>query len=224
MPTERHSPPRVAPAALAEMIDPARSALLVVDVQEDFASPTGAMARMGADLSGVNAVVGRIAELIEAARGAGATVAFTQVMTSAATDSKALKLLNARRGRSPDALEICRQGERGSAYHRVSPRPGEIQATKRLFNAFHGTRLDEDLRERGVGTLVVAGLTTNCCVDATCRDAFHRDFNVLVVSDATDAYGGETQTNALVALSENCALITDTAAVLATWNPRPRGS
>jgi nicotinamidase-related amidase len=212
--------PRVEPAALTGMIDPAQTALVVIDVQEDFVGPTGAMARIGVDMSGVAPALDRIVRLIAAARAAGATIAFARVVSSPDTDSTALKLLNARKGRPPQAIAICREDQTGSAYYRVSPQPGDIEAPKRLFNTFHGTSFDAQLRARGVDTLVVVGFTTDCCVDSTCRDAFHRDYNVFVVSDATDAYAADLHVGALKALQKNCALVTDTASVLAAWGAR----
>jgi nicotinamidase-related amidase len=207
---------------LADMIKPARSALVVIDVQADFASPSGAMARMGRNLSGVDAALDNVEALIAAARRSGVCVAFARVITRPETDSAALKNLNARKGLAPSALEICREGDRGSDYYRVAPLLGEIEVSKRLFSAFHGTALDSRLRERGVDTLVLVGLTTNCCVDATARDAFHLNYNLFVVSDATSAYGEETQHQALVALAQNCGMIVETALVQSSWN-RPRG-
>src|SRR5258706_9955255 len=118
--------PHVPPDALTEMLQPRRSALLVVDVQEDFAGPRGAMARAGADMSGVEPALDRIIALIAAARGAGAQVAFARVSTSRQTDSAALKRLNARRGDDQDSIALCREGQAGSAYYRVTPRPGDI--------------------------------------------------------------------------------------------------
>jgi biuret amidohydrolase len=203
---------------LAEMIDPARSALVVIDVQADFASPEGAMARMGADLGGVEVVLDNVETLIAAARQAGACVAFARVITSPQTDSVALKNFNARKGLAPSALEICRAGDRGSDYYRVAPVPGEIEVSKLLFSAFHGADLDQRLREREVDTLILVGLTTNCCVDATARDAFHRDYNVFVVSDATAAYGEAAQRQALDALAQTCGLIVETADVRSSWS------
>jgi len=201
----------------AEMIDPARSALVVIDVQTDFASPSGAMARMGADLSGVEGVLDNVETLIAAARQAGVCMAFARVVTSPQTDSAALKNLNARKGLAPSALDICREGDRGSDYYRVAPLAGEIEVSKRLFSAFHGADLDQRLRERKVDTLILVGLTTNCCIDATARDAFHRNYNVFVVSDATAAYGEEAQRQALDALAQNCGLIVETAQVQSSW-------
>jgi biuret amidohydrolase len=202
---------------LAVMIDPARSALVVIDVQADFASPGGAMARMGADLSGVETALDNVETLIAAARGSGVCVAFARVVTSPQTDSTALKTLNARKGLSPSALDICREGDRGSDYYRVAPLPGEIEVSKPLFSAFHGADLDARLHERGVDTLILVGLTTNCCVDATARHGFHLNYNVFVVADATVAYGEETQHQALAALAQNCALIVESAEVSSSW-------
>jgi nicotinamidase-related amidase len=203
---------------LAEMIDPARSALVVIDVQRDFASADGAMARIGADLSGVEAALDNVETLIAAARRAKVCVAFARVITSPRTDSTALKNFNARKGLAPSALDICREGGRGSDYYRVCPLPGEIEVSKLLFSAFRGADLDQRLREREVDTLILVGLTTNCCVDATARDAFHLDYNVFVVSDATAAYGEAAQRQALDALAQNCGLIVETADVLSSWS------
>jgi biuret amidohydrolase len=207
---------------LAEMIDPARTALIVIDVQADFASPSGAMAKMGVDLRGVEVVLDNVETLIAAARGSGVCVAFARVITSPQTDSTALKNLNARKGFAPSALDLCREGDQGSDYYRVAPLPGEIEASKRLFSAFHGADLDQRLRARNVDTLILVGLTTNCCVDATARDAFHLNFNVFVVSDATTAYGEETQRQALAALAQNCALIVESAEVRLSWRRAAR--
>jgi nicotinamidase-related amidase len=213
----------VAASELAAMIDPVRSALLLVDVQVDFASPAGAMARVGADLSGAPAVMERIAELVASARRAGACVAFAKLVTRPQTDSGALKRLNARKGHAPEAIALCREGEAGSGYYQVSPLPGDVEAQKRLYDAFHDTNLEAQLRERRIDTLVVAGFTTHCCVESTCRAAFHRDFNVFVVSDATGAYDSQRHYAALHALRETCALVTDTASVVSAWRQAGAG-
>jgi nicotinamidase-related amidase len=209
--------PLVAPDALAAMIPPSRTALLVIDVQRDFAAPDGAVARGGADMSGVPPALERIEALVGLARRAGATLAFARVLTRPDTDSAALKLLNARKGLDADEIAICREGELGAEPWLVAAEPGEIAVAKRLYNAFYGTDLEIQLRERDVENLVVVGFATHCCVDATCRDAFHRDFNVFVVSDATDAYDEYARRATLMALCESCALITDADAVTAAW-------
>jgi nicotinamidase-related amidase len=211
--------PHVAPAELAGMIPPPRTALLVIDAQVDFASPNGALARAGADLSGMPPALAWIDSVIAAARAAGAPVAFARVMTTPGSDPPALLRLNARKGAAHDALAVCREGEPGSDYYGVTPHPGDIEVSKRLYNAFHDTDLEAQLRQRGVETLLVAGFATHCCVDATVRDAFHRGFDVFVISDATAAYAADTHWATLAALRESCALIVDSESALGAWAP-----
>ena len=208
--------PHVDPAALAGMIDPTTTALVVIDIQRDFAAPDGLIGRHGAPMAAAEAAVDRIEELIATARSAGVTLAFMRVVTSPDTDSEALKALYARKGR-PGGHAICRTEDGGADYHRVQPEPGDIEIAKTLYDSFHGTDLEQQLRERGVETLVITGLSTDCCVDATTRAAFHRNFHVFVVSDACAAYDPAMHAGALAALEKNCALLTTSDAVAATW-------
>ena len=70
----------------------------------------------------------------------------------------------------------------------MSPNPGESVIEKRVNSCFIGTTLEGDLRRRGLGTLVIAGLTTNHCVSTTSRMAGNLGFTVWVVSDATATF------------------------------------
>jgi len=217
MPLDVVLDPAVDPALLPAMIVPARTALLIIDVQEDFVSPAGAAGRWGVDLGVFAAPIGRIQALIAAARAAGVTAVFVRVVTRAETDCDALKNLHARKGRPPAAVAICRAGTTGADYYRISPQAGDWEIEKPLYSSFVGTDLDERLRAAGIGTLVVAGFTSDCCVDCTVRDAFHRNYDVFVVADACAAYEESLHIGALDALSKNCAMLTETAAVLAAW-------
>lgn len=210
-------PPRVAASDLAAMLPPARTALIVVDVQTDFASPQGALGRIGVDLSAVPPALARIHALIAAARRVGATIAFMRVVTRPETDSNALKTLMVRKG-MPGGEAICRAGDGGADYYEVTPEPGDIEIEKLLFNSFHGTDLDAELRARGIENLVMTGFSTDCCVDQTARAAFHLDYHVFVVADATAAYDAELQSGALTMLYKNCALLVASDAVLAAWS------
>jgi nicotinamidase-related amidase len=210
--------PHVAAQDLAAMLpDPAKTALVVVDIQVDFAAPSGLLGRVGVDLSPAEAAIDRIEALISAARTVGVTVAFMRVVTSAESDSGALKRLMARRGKSGDEA-ICRVADGGADYYRVTPELGDIEIEKLLYDSFHGTDLDAQLRGRGIETLVMTGLSTDCCVDQTARTAFHNDYDVFIVSDATAAYEPGLHARSLDVLQKNCVLLTTTAAVLATWD------
>ncbi len=213
--------PHVAAADVAAMVPPATSALIVVDVQTDFAAPFGLIGRHGADMSTVEPAIDRIETLIDAARTAGVTIGFMRVVTQPETDSAALKTLMVRRG-TPGAEGICRVEGGGADYYRVAPEAGDIEIGKLLFNSFHGTDLDEQLRARGVDTVVMTGLSTDCCVDATARDAFHRGYNVLVVSDACAAYEPEVHASALSLMEKNVAMLVESEAVATAWHAAAR--
>ncbi len=220
VPDPRLTSPLVARDALAPMIAPSRTALLVIDIQVDFVAPEGAIGAAGVDLSVIPPVLDRIDPLIAAARAAGATVGFAREVSRPETDSDALKLHAARRGLPPEAIAICRDGTPGADYYHVRPESGDLEIRKVLYSSFVGTSLEEDLRKRGIDTLVVVGITTECCIDCTVRDAFHGNFNVFIVADACAAYSPDLHYGALNALAANCALLADADTVLTAWAPK----
>jgi nicotinamidase-related amidase len=214
--TEVASLPHLDAETLAPMIPAGRTALIVVDIQTDFASPAGLLGRHGVDMSVAEPAIDNIETLIAAARKAGAEVAFMRVVTRPETDSNALKALYARRG-MPGGQGICRTDDGGADYYRVKPQAGDIEIEKLMFDSFHGTDLDAQLRARGIETLVIAGISTDCCVDSTARAAFHRDYHVFVVSDACAAFGDDLHYGTLNVLQKNVAFLVTTNAVVAAW-------
>ncbi|MCT2400449.1 cysteine hydrolase family protein [Novosphingobium mangrovi (ex Huang et al. 2023)] len=208
--------PHVAPDKLGAMLPPATTALVVVDIQTDFAAPDGLVGRFGVDMTAIEAAIDRVEDLIAAARKAGATVAFMRVVTRPETDPPVLKTLMARRG-EPGGEAICRVDDGGADYYRVSPEPGDIEIDKLMFDSFHGTDFDEQLKARGIDTVVMTGITTECCVDSTARSAFHNGYNVFVVSDACAAYEPEMHTATLNVLEKNLALLVTSDAVAGAW-------
>jgi ureidoacrylate peracid hydrolase len=93
--------------------------------------------------------------------------------------------------------------------------PGELVVHKTRYSGFVGTDLDMQLTKLGVDTLVVAGLTTECCVDSTVRDAFDLDYHVFVAADACAAYEADIHDASLKVMELNSAILTDTAAIAA---------
>lgn len=203
---------------LAGWIAPSRTAVLVIDIQVDFASPDGALGAY-VDMAVVQPAVAAAERLVEAARGAGIPVVFVGLFTSPETDSSSWKARMRRRGGDPDnESALCRVGEVGSEFYGPKPAPGEPVVKKTRYSGFGGTDLDARLKALGVDTLVVAGLTTECCVDSTVRDAFSLDYHVFVAADACAAYEPDIHAASLKVMDLNSAILTDTAAIAHAWS------
>lgn len=203
---------------LADWIAPSRTALVIVDMQVDFASPSGVLGRAGILLDGGAAALAAAERLATAARAAGVTLVFVGTRTSAEQDSPAWAEWIRRRGGDP-ALEmsVCRAGTAGADFVGPKPAPGEMVIAKQRYSGFFRTDLDDLLRGKRRDTVIVCGVTTDCCIDATARDAFNLDYQVIVPRDACAAYEADLHANALRSLELNCAVLADTAEVLAAW-------
>lgn len=207
-----------APETLADWIAPSRTAVIVVDMQVDFAAPDGALGAVGCDLASVPAALAAAERLVAAARAAAAKVVFVGLQTRAETDSKAWRERMLRRGGDPESdSALCRAGERGADFYGPLPADGDLVVAKTRYSGFVGTDLDAQLKALDVDTLIVCGLTTECCVDCTVRDAFHLDYHVFVPTDACAAYEAELHAGALKSLDLNCAILVETADVEAAW-------
>jgi ureidoacrylate peracid hydrolase len=203
-------------AQLKDWLAPSRTALLLIDMQVDFADPEGGLGKDGHDMTAPQAAVKQAAILADAARKAGVACVFVRLITREKDETPFLREWKTRRG--ADGPPLCREGTRGAAFVGPQPQGGELVFSKKRYNAFVGTSLDAALRGEGIDTLVVAGLTTECCIDSSVRDAFERDYHVFVVGDATACYELQLHQAALRALALNCAQIVPTADVVATWN------
>ena len=209
---------RAAPGALADWIAPDRTALLLIDMQVDFAAPDGALGLAGVDMSVVAPALAQSERLAQAARAAGAAVVFIGLQTDPASDSPAWRTRMLRRGGDPDdESALCRAGDRGAEFYGPAPLASEVVVLKTRYSGFFGTELDAKLKALGIDTLVVCGITTECCVDCTVRDAFHLDYQVFLASDACAAYEPDLHQGALKSLELNCAILVDTDAVTAAW-------
>ena len=197
-----------------DWIAPHRTALLLVDMQVDFAAPDGAMARAGHDVTAAQAALQKARMLAEAARAASVPCLFARLITR--DETGLLQEWKKRRG-AEDEAPLCKEGTQGADFVGPAPHPGEAVFTKRRYDAFVGTNLDAHLRGLKRDTLVIAGLTTECCVESTARDAFERDYHVFIAKDAAAAYTPELHKAALKALELNCAILAGTDEILAAW-------
>jgi ureidoacrylate peracid hydrolase len=203
-------------ALLKDWLAPCRTALLLIDMQVDFADPAGGLGKSGNDMAAPQAAVKQASILADAARKAGVACVFVRLVTREKDETPFLQEWKTRRG--ADAPPLCREGTPGAQFVGPQPQGGEMVFSKKRYSAFIGTGLDAALRGEGIDTLVVAGLTTECCIDSSVRDAFERDYHVFVVGDATACYEPQLHQAALRALALNCAQIVPTANIVDSWN------
>jgi ureidoacrylate peracid hydrolase len=116
-----------------------------------------------------------------------------------------------------DTPPLCLEGTSGADFTGVHPVPGETIVTKTLYSAFFNTGLDRMLHAEGVDTLVLAGLTTECCVASTAWDAFERDFHLFIATDACAAYEPGLHAGALEALKLSGAVLHPATEFAAVW-------
>lgn len=189
-----------------------RCALLIVDVQNDFCHEAGLVGRSGGDLHLVAGMVDGIARLRVAAAAARVPVVFVVTEHRAETNSPAWLR------RSNYAAEMCLPGSFGVDLFIPPPEPGDVVVVKHRYSGFYGTRLESVVRSLGRSTVVVAGTSTDVCVEASVRDALMRDLDAVVAWDATAARDEETRRHSLTTLSRHYATVLSSHEVGRRWS------
>lgn len=196
-------------------LDPARTAVVVIDVQNDYCHPSGVFAQAGLRVDGLEELVSRINALVAAARAAGSPVIWVRMEWA---DDAEVGLLAER---SPFLRSAgLRQGTWGAELvDGLAVEPGDAQVSKARFSSFYDTTLEDTLRRLGVTTLVTAGVRTDFCVESTVRDAFFRDFDVVVAEDAVAGYFADLHDNSLRLMQTVFARVAPVDRVAAALGP-----
>ena len=183
---------RALPCPYAFPLD--RSALVMIDMQRDFLEPGGFGETLGNDVRRLQAIVPEARRMLEACRAAGLPVIHTR-------ECHAPDLSDcppSKRDRGSPRLRIGDPGPMGRILVRgepgveivpeLAPLPGELVIDKPGKGAFYATALGAELTRRGVTHLLVAGVTTEVCVQTTLREANDRGYDCVLVEDATESY------------------------------------
>ena len=164
-----------------EAIDPKTTAMIVVDMQNDFVASGAAM-----ETPAARAVVPKLAEALKICRDAGIKIIYTaHVHRSDGSDMGLFDDMHPPIA-NRDALVDGTPGV--EIYPELAPATGEHVIKKHRYSGFFGTDLDIILREWGVDTVIISGTTTENCCHATARDAMFRNYRVVFLSDATATY------------------------------------
>jgi biuret amidohydrolase len=175
-------------------VDTGRTALVIIDMQRDFLEPGGFGAALGNDVSLLKAAVGPCGEVLAAARRAGILVIHTREgHRPDLTDAPPMKVERgdpaARIGAPGPMGRILIRGEPGhDIIPELYPAAGEPVIDKPGKGAFYQTDLELMLKNRGIETLLVCGVTTEVCVNTTVREANDRGFRCIVLADCCASY------------------------------------
>ncbi|MHA2143650.1 MAG: cysteine hydrolase family protein [Candidatus Thorarchaeota archaeon] len=172
-----------------DTINPKHTALLVIDMQNDFIKEGSVL-----EVPKIREQIPKIKKLIDTCRELGMPIIFTRQVYRADTAVKPLVL---------DMFSLLdkeglREGTEGAEIHDdLKPLPSDFIVKKLRFSAFYNTDLESILRNvrgrRGIDTVIICGTVTNICCESTARDAFERDFRVVFGSDITSAWSDEFQ-------------------------------
>ncbi len=201
-----------------EIFDWSTTAVIVVDMQNDFCHKEGSGALNGGDVTGHYAIVPNIQRVIDAAHGAGRPVVWIKTTHDGTTNSKVW--LTRRRGRVHDT---CTTGTWGAEYFApLGPVDGDVEVVKHRYSAFIGTDLDLKLRAMGVEALLFTGVGTNVCVESSIRDGFMLDYYVVLLKDCTAAGDRASYDATLATIGRSWGWISDSVEVSGILDALPR--
>jgi nicotinamidase-related amidase len=194
---------RSIPETLEELVEPKRTALLVVDVQNDFCTEGGVWHRQGKFSPTYKQTVNNIKWILEQARKAGVLVLYshsTHLPDFRGDTAVSLRTFFRYHGvENANAFEpYIVEGTWGHEFvEEIRPQPGDLVFKKTRANAFLNTYLDMILRANSISNLVICGVLTEACVEATAREASYRDYFSIVLTDCVDSYNKEFHEMAL---------------------------
>jgi ureidoacrylate peracid hydrolase len=170
-------------------LDPARTAILTIDPQNSFLHPDGLIARNGGDVSMMTAALPHIRRLVSAGRERGIQDIWTQHVhypNDAKWSRHQVLPHSLRWDAGPTALKGTWESEFFHEVTDLTESSTEI-IVKHRFSSFLDTRLDTLLRMLDVRTIIVAGYATTHCIECTVRDAYQRDYDVIIPSESVAA-------------------------------------
>ena len=197
-----------------------KSAVIVIDFQNDFCHNDGTYGRAGYDPSMIQAAASKTMELLEGARRSKVPIIHVRTFHYPWTDSPSMRRRFTANWISKDLgldrSKHCREGSWGGEFY-LAPDPDECIVTKHRYSAFIETDLDLILRSIGAKTLVMTGCATNVCVESTARDGFMKDYFVVVAEDCAGAMTKEEHEASLYTLDRYFATVTNSRIVLQAW-------
>lgn len=195
---------------LPEVLDPAHTAVIVVDMQNDFCAEGGYLHNnLKADMSGNPPLAERISKLVDSARDSGAMVIWIMANYEPRYLSGQARAIIQRR----EINSICCEGGTwGWDLFQMEARDDEWMIEKHTYSGFAGTELDRVLRFRGIKTLVMTGVATNVCVESTLRDGYFNGYYIVMPEDCVASAAPDLHEGTIMNVRKHFGEIVETGA------------
>lgn len=200
---------------LSDKLNTKHTALIVIDMQNDFCSPTGLMAHMGKDVSRMDKLVADIKRLITDCEACGIPVLYTQQIY----DRSKLTDLQKEQYDLDGKLITCDIKGDGWKFYGFDP-PKEQVYTKYNYNIFSNERLRRELKKHNTKTLVITGVSTQICVETAIRNGFDLGYKIMVPADlvATTSKDPQTQERTLTLVRKTYGMVSSLNEIRKTLN------
>jgi ureidoacrylate peracid hydrolase len=211
---------------LKEKVDPSHSALVVVDMVNDFCAEGGYLHRERGNLKLIHDMLPNLIKFIEKARTAGVPIIYIQPAYTTENNwyLSDVRLEQAMRKRKTKALidsPVCAPGSWGADFcDGIRPLPGEVIVNKHRYSGFVSTDLDLILRSKRIRTLIMCGATSNGCVYATAADGFMRDYYIVFMDDCSATFDERLHRDALEKIDMLFGEVVNASDVVACWEDK----
>jgi len=198
-----------------DLVDPGNTAVLVVDIQNDYFSDEGKIATIQKqDLSSTQAIVPKIIDFVDTAREKGLKIIWARMI-----EDPDYMPANASRMLASESIpcSYCTPGTSGFEYYKVRPRKKDFEIVKKHYNAFTSRKLRRFLwRNKKIKNLIIVGGFTAICINATLMGAFSHGFNVVLLEDLVGMPNEKMHKAGLMVLS-NFSFLASSEEVLSLW-------
>lgn len=202
---------------IEESIDPTRTAVIVIDMQNENVSKEGGYAKAGTDVSKVAAIVPRIQRLLRAARSIGVLVTFAEFIHRNKLGVSLMDGPNLYHHRHATFVSDVVEGSwESQTVDELAPQVGDIVIHKSRSGAMYHTALDDLLRTRRIRSLIITGTLTEGCVLHTAVDATQRGYYPVIVRDCVSSYEAKSHELALAWMETRFSMF-NSDKVLVTW-------
>lgn len=202
---------------LHEKLNPATTALLIIDIQNDFCSPQGLMASLGKNISGMDVMVEKIAQLAELCNSIGIPTFYTQQIY----DRTKLSDLQNEQYDLDGKMITCDIAGDGYKFYNLTP-PQNRVFPKYTYNVFSNSNLSNELTSRGIKTLIITGVSTQICVETAIRNGFDIGYKIVAAKDliATTSHDPHIQERTLRLVAKTYGVVLHSSEIITILKTR----